>query len=296
MPVIGMVPLAGSCPSPCAQMIESTLPLMICPGSVLSENSASFPGATWCSSFWLYIATTWPSASTSVITGFKRDARDERARPQLQVHHVAVARRAGRGLLEEPFRVLELGADLRHLRVLAVRPWRRASAGPAARSRRPARASARLRLHAAGRRQLALLLLHVGFGPLEVEPVAGAGCRELAVLLDALARELEPRTDRAGVALRLRDRAARFDDLALGALQRFLQLALLALRVGELRLERVHVELVGCRIDPEQDVALLHQDVALHDRHLEHAPLAPGRRSGSCTCRRAGRPTRARRC
>ena len=40
-------------PAPVAQTTELTLPLMMRPGSVFSVNSASLPGATWCSSFWL---------------------------------------------------------------------------------------------------------------------------------------------------------------------------------------------------------------------------------------------------
>ena len=43
MPVIGMVPLAGSCPSPCAQMTESTLPLMIRPGMRIERELGLVP-------------------------------------------------------------------------------------------------------------------------------------------------------------------------------------------------------------------------------------------------------------
>ena len=54
---------------PCAQITESTVALTTRPGMVMSVNSAALPGSTWCSSFWLNSATTWPSASTSVMTG-----------------------------------------------------------------------------------------------------------------------------------------------------------------------------------------------------------------------------------
>src|SRR6185503_4367954 len=108
--------------------------------------------------------------------------------PQLQVDDVAVARRARRGFLELPLGIVELGADLRDLRIFA------ADLG-AELLLDLAEARARLRLGVARRVELALLLERVGLDPLQVEARAGAGLHQLAILGDALAREVQARAD-----------------------------------------------------------------------------------------------------
>jgi hypothetical protein len=101
--------------------------------------------------------------------------------------------------------------------------------------------AARLRLGAARGVQVALELLQVRLGLLEVEAVARAGRHQLAVLLDALARELDLRGRLLHARGRALDAGFRRRDLGLGPGELLLELLAAALRVGERRLERPHV-------------------------------------------------------
>jgi hypothetical protein len=60
-------------------------------------------------------------------------------------------------------------------------------------------------------------------------------------------------------------------DLGLRALVGLLDFLLLSHRVRELRLQRVDLQLIRGRVDPEQHVTLLDRAVALLDRDLDHA-------------------------
>src|SRR4051812_2407988 len=190
-----------------------------------------------------------------------RNAGDEPAGTQLQVDDVAFAGRARRGLLQHPACVLELRAHLRYIRDLSLH--RRAQLLLDLQLAR-----ARLRFGVARRVELALLLDRVGLGFLEVEPAAGAGGDQLAVLEHALAREVEAGRDLTRPVLRLLD-------LRVRAFLLLEQLALRALHADELRLERRYLELVGRRGDAEEDVALLHPAGALLRRRPRDAPPAP---------------------
>jgi hypothetical protein len=136
---------------------------------------------------------------------------------------------------------------------------------------RSQRAASSLGLGAARGVERALRVHEVGLGLLEVELVARAFRDELPVLGHALLREihlrrrlLRARRGRVDGGLRRRHLGHRPGEL-------FLQLAVRALGVRELSLERVHLQLVGRRVEPEEHVALPHLLVAL-GRDLDHAP------------------------
>ena len=113
-----------------------------------------------------------------------RQLRDRRARPQLQVDHVAVGRRVVRRLTELPLRVLQLRKDLRHVRLLVPVPGVDlfAQAG----GLRAVRGD--LLLGAGELRQqrakVGTLLRHVGLPPLRLELIAGTRVRQLLGLTD----------------------------------------------------------------------------------------------------------------
>ena len=283
----GCVPLAWSCPAPCAQMTESTLPLMMRPGigverelglvarldlvQLVLVDRARRPG---------------PSVSTSVITGASGKRRDEAARPQLQVDRrssrTASASSSGRAV---PLRALELGADLRDLRVFAVHLRAELLLDLLARWPRPAPRAARAcasALRAAV--QLALELREVRFGLLEVE----LRCRRRSRRARGTARRASARARASRSPRRCRAPACsiallRLGHLALRALQLLLELALLALRVGELRLERVDLragtawDRCGTARRPSSPGGCLPRP------GLRSPGPAPARRSGSCT-------------
>ncbi len=215
----------------------------------------------------------------------ERQPGDEAARAQLQVDHVAVARRARGRLLEVPLRVLELRADLRDLRVLRRRPCAPSFCCDLLRRRDRLRfGRLRLRLLRCAPLRAGLQLGEVRLRLLEVEAVAGAGRDELAVLLDALAREVQPRVDFArSCAPPAAIARARFDDLGVGAASATPRARAASLARSRAAPRGVDLELVGRRVDAEQHVALLHETVAFLDRHLEHAAPAPARRSAPCT-------------
>ena len=119
------------------------------------------------------------SVSTKLMTGSHRQLRDGRARPQLQVDHVAVGRRVVRRLTELPLRVLQLRENLRHVRLLVPVPGvdLLAQAG----GLRTVRGD--LLLGAGELRQqrakVRSLLRRVGLPPLRLELIAGTRFRQL---------------------------------------------------------------------------------------------------------------------
>jgi hypothetical protein len=86
---------------------------------------------------------------------------------------------------------------------------------------------ARLHFGATRGRELLVQVGEVGFGLLEVEFRAGARVDELAILRDPLPREIDPGGNLGSSRRRLFDRAFRFSDLRLRALERLLELLLL---------------------------------------------------------------------
>ena len=153
--------------------------------------SASFPAATWCSSFCPNNAKIWYSLSTNVITSLNGIPADEEARPQQHVDHRAVAGRAARSSASGPTARsraapascrpapaddLDLRLRRRDLRLDLARRWRDR------RLTRPAEllpdCCSAARAAADLRRELA----DVGLRLLEIEAVAGAGRHQLGVL------------------------------------------------------------------------------------------------------------------
>ena len=162
-------------------------------------------------------------------------------------------------------------------------------------------ASRRLRLHAAGcarSRSCAVELGEVGLRLLEVEAVAGAGCDELAVLLDALARQRElraatsrdPRARPAAIAAR----ALRHLGVGAGQLARRCSRCALPRARAALRAIRT-VELVRRRVDPEQHVALLDRAGCLLRPALRSRVLSPASTIGTTYLKTRTSPTTARR-
>ena len=266
-----MVPLGCSCPCPIAQITESTVPFTICPGYVSSANSASSPGLHPGELVLVEERDDLPVRLDEGHHGVQRQSGDECAGPELQVDDVTLARRHGRGLVEQPARVRELRSDLRDLRVRAVDVGAELLLDLPDRRQRLRFGRSRCSLLAARRFTLPHELGEIGLRLLEVEARACAGFRELTVLLDAHACEREPCVHFRDFRARLRDRRACFHHFGVRARQGLRGLALPALREGELRLQVGHVELVGRRVDLEQHVTLVNEAVALLDGHFQHA-------------------------
>ena len=107
-------------PCPIAQMIESTLPFDDAAWIRLQRELGLVAGLHFRE---LVLAEERDDLAVGFDErhhGIERQSRDERAGTELQVDHVALARRDGRRLVEQPARIRELRADLRDLRVRAV--------------------------------------------------------------------------------------------------------------------------------------------------------------------------------
>ena len=140
----------------------------------------------------------------------ERHAGDEEARPQHDVHHGAVAGRDDRRLRQIPLRVLELcprrlDLRLRCLHLCLRRGDLRFHLGDRGQLALDAAGElfANLLLGCARRRELRAELVDRGLRLLEVEAITGAGGYELGVLLDARARQLQRRCERADLPCRL---------------------------------------------------------------------------------------------
>ena len=186
--------------------------------------SASFPGTTWCSSFWLNSAKIWYSVSTKVMTSLNGMPATKKPGRSITFTIVPSAGATHGRLFQIPAGVLELGArrlDLRlrdpHLRL------RRGDLRLGPRHRREVTLDAAgelfpdLLLGGARRGDLRGELVDVGLRLLQIEAVAGAGGGELGVLGDALPGEFERGLQRGDLVRRL---VELFVQLALARLAR----------------------------------------------------------------------------
>src|SRR5215470_5778192 len=202
--------------------------------------------------------------------GIDGEPGHEPAGPEREIDHVAIAGGACGGLVEIPFRALELGANLRYLGEFPVHLRAEPLLYLLARSDRLLFTRSRLRFGTARGIQLSRELGQRGLRLLEIELGAGAGSDQLTVLRDALAGEIELGRHLGRPRRRLLDSALGLGDLSLCALQRLLKLLLLRNRVGELCRQRVDLKLIRSRVDPEKDIPLLDRHVAFLDRNLDH--------------------------
>ena len=174
-----------------------------------------------------------------------REGRRERAGAQLHVDRVAVGGRDDGRLLELPVRVFELGADLRHRRVVGADLAGQALAHLALARRGLGHGAARLGQHAARGVELRFERLDDRSRPARARSGRRRRCDQLAVVGDALARQLDLRQHFAHAGFGLLHRALRRGQAADGAADLLDHLAAARLGVGELRLQALDLSSYG---------------------------------------------------
>ena len=172
--------------------------------------SASFPGSTWCSSFWLNSANTWYSLSTKVITSL--NAMPVTKKPGRSITFTIVPLPGATTVVCSRFQ----RAFSSWARVVSTCAWATRICACAVVICALTPATARevaldpagqlfphLLLGGARRGDLRGELVDVGLRLLEVEAVAGAGGGELGVLRHAFPGQFERRLQRGDLVRRL---------------------------------------------------------------------------------------------